>query len=360
MGRKAFERSNQTDLRVFLSNLYGELAENPHSRETFGTGEGKCHLQGPLRSSIDYLKSDLATQSLKEDPYWPKWNSPWWQMTLLFEMGQAELIPSNILETFKAVTASHYIDVFPLKEEEIPPGCDTTRNIFCHCALGTAMQIFEGVGIKADENLPWVRAWFKRYQLEDGGYNCDEAAYLKEKPHSSIVSTLPMLETLLAFGKSRLARGDLDTLQRGANYLLARKLFKSLSKQDTVIDKDFLQLTFPRFYDYDILRGLSFVIAHANLAETSLNWRDIKQAFELIAAKLTNGYLPVERQFFADKTTLAKDVDGIWRRGRPVSVFPLLVETGELGKPSMFLTKKFASTIESLIGLNEMNLINFD
>lgn len=348
MSHKALQQSTSIDLKQTLTHLRSQLREDAPN------------VKASMQSSIEYLNSQEAVQSLEADPYWPKWNSPWWHMTLLFEMGQTNLIPQHILTIFKSVSASHYLDVFPLREEEIPIGCDTTRNIFCHCALGTALQIFESAGYKADDIVPWVRQWFARYQLDDGGYNCDEAVYLKDTPRSSIVSTLPMLETLLSFGKNRLTADDLRILDKGAKYLLARRLFKSLSKQDAVIDAQFLQLTFPRFYDYDILRGLAFVTSHARLVETSVNWRDIEEAFKLLESKLTNGTLTVERAFFADKTTLAKDPDGDWRRGKPASVFPLLLEVGKVGSPSVFLTRKFSVVIEDLIDLNARNLIRFE
>ncbi|MBC7997540.1 MAG: hypothetical protein IAF58_06340 [Leptolyngbya sp.] len=348
MSHKALRQSSRIELKQTLTHLRSQLREDAPN------------FKAPIQSSIEYLNSQEAVQSLEADPYWPKWNSPWWHMTLLFEMGQTDLIPDQILTIFKSVSASHYLDVFPLREEEIPPGCDTTRNIFCHCALGTALQIFESAGYKADDIVPWVRQWFARYQLDDGGYNCDEAVYLKDTPRSSIVSTLPMLETLLSFGKERLTAADLSILDKGAKYLLARRLFKSLSKQDAVIDEQFLQLTFPRFYDYDILRGLSFVSSHARLLETSINWRDIVEVFRLLESKVINDTLTVERAFFADKTTLAKEPDGEWRRGNQASVFPLLLEVGKVGFPSIFLTRKFATVVENLIGLNERDLIRFE
>jgi len=312
-----------------------------------------------IAQSVGYLDSQAAVDSLHADPYWPKWNSPWWHMTLLLEMGMAEKIPAGARTAFQSVAREHYISVFPLREEEIPPGCDTTRNIYCHCALGTALQILEAGGSRSDEVIAWVRPWFARYQIADGGYNCTESVYLKETPRSSIVSTLPMLEALLKLSERGLAGAEEELLNRGVQYLLNRRLFKSLSKKDAVIDPDFLMLTFPRFYEYDVLRGLRLVTDWAVKRKKNLPFAAIEEAFQLIAAKVKGGQLHIERQFYAGKRTLAQEKYGQWSRGHDVSLFPLLEAAGALGAPSPFLTQSFAQVVENLQVLDDSGLIEF-
>ena len=305
-------------------------------------------LNPQILESVGYLDSSEAVDSLYADPYWPKWNSPWWHMTLLFEMGLADKIPDRALDAFQSVARKHYIDVFPLREEEIPAGCDTTRNIYCHCALGTAMQILEARGLRSDEVIPWARSWFARYQIADGGYNCSEEVYLKETPRSSIVSTVPMLEALLKLSERGLSDEEEAILDRGIQYLLDRRLFKSISK-DAVIDPDFLKLTFPRFYEYDVLRGLKLVTDWAMKRDKKLPGEAIEEAFKIVSDKLDweQMTIDVERQFYAGKRTLAKDDAGEWSRGHDVSLFPLLETVGVLG-PSPFLSKSFMLTYENL------------
>jgi hypothetical protein len=309
-------------------------------------------LSPQILQSVGYLDSAEAVDSLYADPYWPKWDSPWWHMTLLFEMGLADRIPDRALDAFQSVARKHFIDVFPLKEEEIPAGCDTTRNIYCFCALGTAMQILEARGLRSDEVIPWARSWFARYQIADGGYNCSEEVYLKETPRSSIVSTVPMLEALLKLSQRGLSDEEEAILDRGIQYLLDRRLFKSLSKKDAVIDADFLKLTFPRFYEYDVLRGLKLVTDWAVERDKKLPMVAIEEAFQLVAAKVNvdEPSIEIERQFYAGKRTLAKDESGEWSRGHDVSLFPLLEAVGTPG-PSPFLFKSFMLMYENLHGL---------
>ena len=38
-------------------------------------------------------------------------------------------------------------------------------------------QVLAASGIDVERALPWIKPWFVRYQMADGGLNCDEAAY---------------------------------------------------------------------------------------------------------------------------------------------------------------------------------------
>ena len=81
--------------------------------------------------------------------------------------------------------------------DEVPEGTDPYRKIACLCAVGNIYQAMFSAGVKVDEELPWMREWFMRYQLPDGGLNCDEKVYTKPLPKSSIVTTLSCLEAVL-------------------------------------------------------------------------------------------------------------------------------------------------------------------
>ena len=51
-------------------------------------------------------------------------------------------------------------------------------------------QVLFACGVDIDGRAPWIRAWFLRYQLPDGGLNCDEKAYAGSGGASSIQSTV--------------------------------------------------------------------------------------------------------------------------------------------------------------------------
>lgn len=68
-----------------------------------------------LEESIHYLSTSEAQESIKRDPYWPKWDSPWWHMSVLKEMGLADRIPKPAVDTMVQVLKNHYLPVLPLE-----------------------------------------------------------------------------------------------------------------------------------------------------------------------------------------------------------------------------------------------------
>jgi hypothetical protein len=112
----------------------------------------------------------------------------------------------------------------------------------CFCAVGSLLCAADGVA-----TIPWADDFIVRYQLPDGGWNCDEDSRV-----SSIVSTVPVLEYLLT------RPGLRPVLERGMTYLLERGLFRS-KRTGAVIDEAWLHPSLPRFYQYDVLRGLRLV-----------------------------------------------------------------------------------------------------
>jgi len=90
--------------------------------------------------------------------------------------------------------------------------------------------------------------------LSDGGWNC--AAPRSRR--SSFHTTICVLEGLLEYEKAH-AVSDVTRAvrQRGEEYLLERRLFRSLRTGD-VIDPDWLKPAFPNDWHYDILWGLDY------------------------------------------------------------------------------------------------------
>jgi hypothetical protein len=265
--------------KVVMTDLFGQRAQANIPRHSPGVAAA-------VEKSLVYLKSDAALASIRRDPYWPKWDSPWWHMLLLHEMGLASSIPQATIDTMVETLKSHYLPTFPIREDELPPGVDPRRQIMCHCALGSIYQVLFAAGVEVDRELPWIRPWFMKYQLPDGGLNCDEAAYLKEKPSSSLVSTLPVLEAVLLCTNRPFSEEELRFLDRGAQYLMDHRLFRRRSNGE-VIDNDWLEAKFPRYYDYDFLRGYTFLARWAKARARSLPIELVDEVVRLVSAQST-------------------------------------------------------------------------
>jgi len=101
-----------------------------------------------------------------------------------------------------------------------------------------------------------------REQLEDGGWNCEAVELSAKRPlsrRSSFHTTICVLEGLLAYERAgRKSAAVTKARKRGENYLLERRVFRSL-RTGEVIDKRWLRFSFPTFWHYDVLRGLEYL-----------------------------------------------------------------------------------------------------
>lgn len=319
--------------------------------------EGSYSISGELiEASIDFLGSDSALESLRLDPYWPKWNSPWWQMLLLFEMNMAGRIPALAIEMMCELLDTHYLKFFPFKEEQIPAGKDPYRHIACHCALGTISQVLTAAGVNVDKRLPWVRPWFIKYQMQDGGLNCDEAAYSKAAGKSSVVSTLPAVEAMLFCDGRELTEEENLFVDRGAQYLIHRKIFCS-GKTGQPIDQSWYLLCFPRFYHFDALRGLSFLLKWSRIKKKPLPLNSIIEVLLHIEKSFPDGQVETERSSWKGAPTRLYDPSRQeWCKGESAG-FPLLESVSAPGQYSPFLTKIWQAALSDLFEIKAAGLL---
>ncbi len=117
--------------------------------------------------------------------------------------------------------------------------------------------------------------------LPDGGWNCERC---NGSDRSSFATTINVLEGLLEFERvtggttaSRAAR------RRGEEYLLARRLFRRVSTGEPA-DEQFLTLTYPTRWHYDVLRALGYFRAAGRFDGTRPDVR-LAEAVELVRAK---------------------------------------------------------------------------
>ncbi len=301
-----------------------------------------------LQKTIDFLSSREALASIKCDPYWPKWNSPWWHMVLMHELGLASQIPKVAIVKLVEVLKKHYLSIFPIREEELPKGLDPYRQVACFCAVGNIYQTLFAAGVEVDQELPWMREWFLRYQLPDGGLNCDERVYTRLEPKSSIVSTIACLEAVFFSRKRELTLEEKTFLTKGADYLLAHKLFRKISTNE-VIDQDWLEIRFPRFYEYDYFRGFYFLAKWSEYSGREIPKELIQEVKTLMSGQLVNGKIVLKRYNLFDKRSYNPQSDGTWKWGE-TSEFELMKEVSFSGRVSPELTKKW-NEIEKILSI---------
>lgn len=308
-----------------------------------------------IAESVSYLGSDEAAASIADDAYWPKWNSPWWHMMLLHELGLTERIPERAVESIVKALQEKFLRFFPFREEEVPEGMDPLNSVACHCQLGTIYGLLFHYGLDIDSRLPWIRPWFLKYQLPDGGLNCDEEAYIRSEPKSSVVSTLPSLEAILLSMQEGSAE-EADYLEKGASYLISKRLFRSSCTGEPIIE-GWTKLSFPRFYEYDILRGLSFLLSWSKAMRRPLPLDAIAECIELVDGDAPDGVIKVQRQAWGEHRTRKLDrATGEWIK-EDASTFPLLSAASRIGSESRALTAEWSQAKNDLLFLLDNDLV---
>lgn len=118
-------------------------------------------------------------------------------------------------------------------------------------------------------------------RVGDGGWNCER---VNGSVRSSFATTINVLEGLLEH--ERATGGSAETREArasGEEYLLARGLFRRLSTGEPA-DEQFLRLTHPNRWHYDVLRALDYFRSSALLDGAKPDPR-LAEAIDLVRSK---------------------------------------------------------------------------
>ena len=313
--------------------------------------------EAAVLESIDYLKSDKAIQSIEANPYWPKWNSPWWHMSVLWEMGLADRIPKATAQKMLSEVKRTHLPYF--FRDEAPADKAPDQDSSCPCALGNIYQILSATELDVDEALPWVRSWFLKYQMPDGGLNCDEDAYQADANASSIVGTIAPLEAILS--AHTLTAQEEQFLDRGAQCLINRELrLGSSSKhnaEERLDEQDWLKLCFPRFYFYDVLRGLNFILKWATIRNRPLPWRAVATVIKYLETQSQDDQICIGRHSYEGVRTKIQSESRECNKRSPASHFPLMDQVSQIGAISPYLTRRWIDAKEQIGLLKSKGLL---
>jgi len=311
--------------------------------------------------SVRYLASDAARRSIEWDVYWPKWHAPWWHMLLLFELGEARRIPEPatrwMLDGLKALK----VKTFPFSAADLPPGADIFKDSVCHCALGCIYQVLAAAGVDVDAELPWIQQWFFRYQMADGGLNCDNGSYLVEgEAPSSMVGTVAPLEAMLLGDRvSPPSSARATFVDRAGAFLIERRLLLGSRSRHNAAERErepiWLLPCFPRFYLYDVLRGLRVLTRWAELQEAALPLSALEPAVAHLLQAFPDGVVRLQRRSFEGAgTRVFKEGQWTWE---PATSVPLLEAVSVIGDASPSLTRQWSEARQSTMRLLESKQI---
>lgn len=297
--------------------------------------ENNHNIPYAIEESIRYLECDTNWDMDRCESSRSKWDGTWWHMAVLYEMGEVKQIPESAIVRAKNLLEAHTWPVFVISLEDHPTSeSDKMKMDCCHCELAVYYMILMAYGCDLDKELPWMREWFLQHQLSDGGLNCEPEAYTYSNK-SSIVSTLPPLEAILWNTNREFTEQEAIFLDQGARYLIEHRLVCS-KQHGHIIDMEWLKPCFPRFFEYDILRGMSFLAEWSRRRNKPLPTDLLNEGMLLLDSYIEAGSLRIGRQVF--------DAQGPWGG----HTFELLEAVSRIGDVSPYLTKQLAGIIVQL------------
>ena len=292
------------------------------------------NMDNAIESAVEVISSEGAF-SVPDRGSRRKWDGPWWQLAILYEMGEVARIPRLAVDSALGQLKHGAWQEFVITEHDVPQTeADKEKMDCCHCELGVFYMILSACGCDTEANLPWIRRWFLKHQLLDGGLNCEPDAYLKSGK-SSIVSSLPPLEAVLFFTDRDYTDAEKRFLDNGARYLIEHRLLCS-KEGGSVINPEWLKPLFPRFFEYDILRGLHYLVEWSRRRGKPLPKDIIEEGIDRLKSFTRGPGIVIGRQ--------VNDRNGDWHG----SAFPLMESVSKVGQESPYLTKQLGSVLSAL------------
>ncbi len=189
------------------------------------------------------LAHQAADGSWSDNVYTPKWTSTFYTMQVLRLLG---LAPSDERGRAGARIVLGFV-------ADTRAGGET-----CISGMGLATVAYFAI---EDERVERLVEHLLREQMDDGGWNCQRS---RGATHASFHTTILALEGLLEWEDTvRPEPRVAAARERGAEFLLAHRLFRSHRTGD-VVSPAFKQLSFPGRWHYDVLRGLEYLADAGN------------------------------------------------------------------------------------------------
>jgi len=216
----------------------------------------------------------------RDNPYTPKYKSTYWQVMILGQLGidktdahvrkACELVLNLQLDEggFSSHTRERALEEYEwmqtrtaLKEKrQAQPDAWAKSLVREHeysCLTGNLCAALLRIGYGKDPRLAKALNWLLKVQNADGGWLCPYwKAHLRDK-HGCFYGTICPLEALSEVPENERSNEMKYAIERGAEFLLMHHLYKADHHGLKVINRNWLRLSFPWFYGYDILRGLS-------------------------------------------------------------------------------------------------------
>lgn len=210
-----------------------------------------------------------------ESPYRPKYKSSYWQVIVLGHLGM-DKSDDRVRRACEHVfrfqqdeggfssagrpDALREYEWHKKRGKRLPAFDEWTSDLFWEqqlsCLTGNMCAALIRLGYAGDPRVERALEWLVRIQNSDGGWLCPYwKAHAKDR-HGCFMGTICSLEGLSEVPEEDLTKEMRETIAKGAEFLLMHRMFKSDHHGYKVIKDAWLELGFPWFAGYNVLRGL--------------------------------------------------------------------------------------------------------
>lgn len=240
-----------------------------------------------LISSTGWGAKFLARQH--KDGSWPvaRWTDAVWTLQTLVDLG----IPPNNERLTSA--AERLIGRLMPKGGKVSHKVLATRMDLCH--LGFWLRI--GAYFLADDaRLESLSSFIYSLQMEDGGWNC-RIIRRRLTHHSSFHTTFNVLEGLSQAANLGVIpmKPFLESQSRALEFMMEHQMYRS-DNSGEIINRRFIQLTYPWRWHYTVLRGLDYMRNTPQIFDPRL-----EDALSVVEGQMNaNGLWPVANKIEGD------------------------------------------------------------
>jgi hypothetical protein len=215
-----------------------------------------------------------------QKPYSPKYKSTYWQIMILAQLGTdinneetlraCEFVWGLQLNDggFSSSTKKGALEEYEwmrtrtvLKENLQPEPDFWARSMVMEhqysCLTGNLCAAMLRIGYCKDSRLTKALNWLAMIQNNDGGWLCPYWKAHINDTHSCFHGTICSLDAFSEAPERERSQESKRAIMKGADFLLMHRLYKADHHGYKVINPRWLRFSFPWFYGYDILRGLS-------------------------------------------------------------------------------------------------------
>ena len=264
------EKSNPSVRYFAMRDILGKPEDDNEVAATKNTISGSTMVRKILdkQNPLGYWEEPVS-------PYLPKYKSSYWTIMVLGRLGMdkndervaraCEFIfqfqhNAGGFSSHSRNSAVREYGYLRQKGKKLPSQKEFVSSLVFEeqltCLTGNMVAALIRLGYADDPRVEEASEWLVRVQNKDGGWLCPYwKAHMRDE-HGCFMGTICTMEAFSEVPRKNLTNEMRGAISQGAEFLLMHHLFQADHHDYRTISPAWLQLSFPWFAGYDILRGL--------------------------------------------------------------------------------------------------------